>query len=147
MDRHLAAGRIEEAIEQMSRHERDAFPPIYTPRPRQWAGMEHPPLEQVIRTLGRVESARWVQEIFLIKTLYHWRSHHGGSEHLDLLASVLPKLEAGPAFAAKQLKHYRNRLKRADPDEDHATVQHLRTLIDLGERHRAASRRSAAEVE
>ncbi|MDA8020545.1 MAG: hypothetical protein MPN21_24160 [Thermoanaerobaculia bacterium] len=67
IDESLAAHRIGEALDLMSTHARDEFPPGYDPRPHQWPGRTEPDVLDVVPQLAEREVPGWVREAFLAK--------------------------------------------------------------------------------
>lgn len=69
----LQAGRIESALQTMSAHSRDDFPPHWDPPPRIGYGESHPPLEDVLKALSETDASPWVRAMFQEK----WESTRG----------------------------------------------------------------------
>jgi hypothetical protein len=67
----LRAGRVSDALAEMSRHERRDYPPIWDPPPRQWYGDQGPPWTAVRQALTAPGTALWVREVYFDKS---WRN-------------------------------------------------------------------------
>lgn len=63
----LDDGRIEEALQEMSKHNRTDYPPFWLPPPRSFGRIDEPPLEQVLAAIERSPPAPWVTEVFINK--------------------------------------------------------------------------------
>lgn len=63
----LENGRIELAVAEMSKHNREAFPPHWDPPPWPGYGKNVPPLLDVLSVIYQQPTADWVKEIYLAK--------------------------------------------------------------------------------
>lgn len=64
---HLAAGRIENAVQVMSQHGRDAFPPHWDPPPWVGYGDDAPPVVRILQIALKSSADQWVIEVYLDK--------------------------------------------------------------------------------
>ncbi len=67
VERDLRAGRIREALSEMSAHRPEDFPPLWDPPPHLSYGRHDPPIEDVLEAIARDSSAAWVREVYLLK--------------------------------------------------------------------------------
>ncbi len=70
-ERDLRGGRIEQALQEMSRHPRDAFPPYWDPPPRPGYREKHPPLASVLEQIDPETTATWVKTAYAEKLIQH----------------------------------------------------------------------------
>lgn len=63
----LRAGRIAEAIDEMSRHSQSEYPPHWNPPPLPGYGEDVPPLLNVVEYLADQRAAEWVRKLFVAK--------------------------------------------------------------------------------
>lgn len=80
VERELYAGRIASAIQMMSAHPRDAFPPHWDPPPRIGYPREEPPLLDVMEVLVDGRGSEWVRAAYVDK---FERAHLGHFAHFD----------------------------------------------------------------
>lgn len=63
----LSEGRLEQALETMSAHERSDFPPHWDPPPRIGYGETRPGMDDVLKAIARNPVKPWVHEIYVAK--------------------------------------------------------------------------------
>jgi hypothetical protein len=106
VEKTLNANRISEAIELMSRHKRQDFPPHWDPPPRLAYANAAPPLKNVLTIIADEGSAEWVQKLYFEKLQstaldhdydkYLLRDEHG--EHSIEWLNLLERTQHGLAF-------------------------------------------------
>jgi hypothetical protein len=74
----LQAGRIEEGLQEMSRYERDGFPPHWDPPPRVAYHEQTPNILKVIEQLDEVNMKSWVVNLYREKFSNALRGHYDG---------------------------------------------------------------------
>lgn len=74
VERLLRSDRVQEALQEMSAHSRDDYPPHWDPPPRIGYGERIPPLAQVMRALDEQTVAPWVAAIYRAKAAENPRS-------------------------------------------------------------------------
>jgi|GEM_PF-1180886 len=98
----LRSGAIDDALAEMSRHQRDDFPPIWSPPPRPAFREWEPPIEQVLEAIARKPPAPWVASTFAEKA----RSGFGRRFMLEL--NRIGATEGGEAIAPRELMNTRD---------------------------------------
>jgi len=67
VEEDLENGRIEQALQMMSKHDRESFPPHWDPPPRPGYGEHSPPLIRVLEYVTEQPVSDWVRDIYLDK--------------------------------------------------------------------------------
>lgn len=107
VERDLKAGRIVEALDSMSAHQRSDFPPGWEPPPRIGYYETSPDILDVLDVLVTHEVAPWVRAEFVGKLqrqfgeppfVFHDREH---DPNLTRITRILQRLPEGPEIAAK----------------------------------------------
>lgn len=135
VDRHLKAGKLREAIDEMARHKRGDFPARWDPPPHIGYGETQPPILDVMEVIVAANPPPWVRMLFTEKfgnTLYNPRLLWPGEmddEQFSRYAHVLKELPEGPSFAARQ-KGWLT-LANAQPDHSDTRREDIKALLDL----------------
>jgi hypothetical protein len=109
VERDFKAGRIAEALDVMSAHERSDFPPGWDPPPRIGYYESSPQLLDVLEVLVTRDVAPWVRIEFVEKLrralvepyVVVWRN----DPDLTRLTRILQRLPEGPDIAAEYVSH------------------------------------------
>ena len=114
----LRAGKLEEALEIMSAHDRQDFPPHWDPPPRIGYGENEPKVVEVMETLIVTRPKPWVAELYWEKLRYHldrgYRWHHYwhdmDAEEFDRHLTILENLPKDSPILAEQRDTFRTLL-------------------------------------
>lgn len=117
VDEMLASQNIEKALDTMSTHARDDFPPGYHPRPRNWPGQTEPDVLDVMPKLAECDVPDWVREAYLAKLDLRLRAPLGFSTaHGAMLEDIRERVEGlGPV-----LERHQGLLDRVRPSDSPA---------------------------
>ena len=109
VDDGLRAGKLQEAIGEMGKHNRGDFPARWDPPPHIGYGERQPPILDVMEVVVAMDSPPWVRVMFTEKfgnTLYNPRLLWGpvaiDDKQFHRYVHVLTELPEGPSFAARQ---------------------------------------------
>ena len=121
----LAENRIAEAVHLMSQHNRDDFPPHWTPPPHLVFANRRPPLLDVLEIVLDEDAAPWVRSIFVEKLeaeLYDswsFRWYWTGLEaaQKDRLLSVVERLPEGVALVSRYPNSFSEIVSNEEEDD------------------------------
>jgi hypothetical protein len=103
-ERLLLRGDIAKGLAEMSRHERDDYPPAWDPPPRiGWPEPEQPAVMDVIKVLATEPAGPWVREIYIDKFERRWLDLrvYWDEETLPKFDALLDALPEGPELKKK----------------------------------------------
>jgi hypothetical protein len=133
VERDLRAGRTRQAVETMSAHAPDDFPPHWDPPPRLAYGQANPPPLEVLEAAG-VYGSDWVRQLYLEKVQQQigtdYRSYFFwnmiSNEELDRYLAFLEQLPRHSHFLAEHREDLAQQLKR---DRTESQKERIRKLI------------------
>lgn len=123
VDRSLAVGRIEDALRQMSNHERADFPPHWDPLPRPGYRENSPSLYSIIESIANNEECRpWVRQLYVNKFMWNLNQRQLGylnpNGEFDDLENFIELLERIPEGRRAFAKDFRNDALRLSEDSE-----------------------------
>jgi hypothetical protein len=129
----LAKNRIEEAIQLMSKHAHDDFPPHWVPPPHLAYRDPRPKLLDVLKVVAETDSAAWVQKVFADKLESDVSNYSFGIRHRwafdwdavekDRFLRVMERLPQGGAIVSRHADLFLEIAKSAGEDgELHARI-------------------------
>jgi hypothetical protein len=148
VERDLRGGRIRQAVELMSAHQRGDFPPHWDPPPRLAYGQYRPqPLE--VLEVASTSGSDWVRELYLEKLQTDigddYRAHmfwlDASNEDLDRYLRVLERLPGDSAFLSQQRSTLSQQLEADRTESQKARLRQLIGQIDGALAARAAPTR------
>ena len=75
VETQLLDGHVDQAIQEMSAHDRQAFPPNWDPPPWPGYGQDSPPLHKVLQASNDEAAADWVRDVFFEKLAIQFKQH------------------------------------------------------------------------
>jgi hypothetical protein len=107
----LRAGRIAEALAEMSAHAQRDYPPHWDPPPRPAYGEDDPPLGKIFRAVLRPEVQPWVRAIYFDKYVHQGdglKYPRNAREAADLLETLelIRRLPDGPELLRPSQEYF-----------------------------------------
>jgi hypothetical protein len=143
----LLAGRIREAVVEMSRHDRGDFPPHWVPPPRAGYGETKPDALEVMEEILKQDAPSWVQEIFLDPFDASLEAATVGTRMapaqpkdaatLARYQKLLAQISEGPSLVEKLRSRIESKLKR-DEDLPEPTRLALQEILKLASNSQTA---------
>lgn len=110
VESEMKSGNIARALGDMSRHEREDFPPQWDPPPRiGWDEEEIPTVINVVEQILAMDAAPWVRAVYLDKLERRYAGRHGMSDEWQRVEEMLSQTEEGRRFieSSEQLMRLR----------------------------------------
>lgn len=139
----MERGVIREALQLMSDHSVNDFPPHFNPGPRYWsaslwsASSNKPDILQVVEAIVESPPAPWVREIYVAKLQwglsrwFHPLELHEECNSMIRVTNILSALREGPKFAAAMQKEIQTQLNHKSFDDNPVCKYGLLTLLYL----------------
>jgi hypothetical protein len=137
----LRAGEIKEALEIMSAHDRQDFPPHWDPPPRIGYGETTPELPTVLETLITMETTPWVNDLYwekyrnLIGRGYDFHNYWGflNEAEFDRHLTILEHVPKNSPILAEQRERLETFIKAKPTDSSLTEAQkdRLRKLLGV----------------
>lgn len=135
VDRELKNNRIADALDMMSSHPREQFPPHFDPRPRNYHGQSSPEATDVMEILVTKPVPEWVRTVYINKLKSELLDSWGRFNGAGPLSRVVPILEQMPEgnSLARELTmrwDYMDRLNDAEKVEEAPYALRLQQLAN-----------------
>lgn len=115
----LRAGQVAEAITEMSRHERKAYPPVWDPPPRLLYREDKPSMSNLRKSIRENRPAEWVSSIYVEKSWRFLAQETGFFFRVPTVSEYAEQVNASGGMDASSLQFhidFDSRLNDADKE-------------------------------